>query len=420
MDHLRTGAVLRRGGQRAPVGEARRVERPALPHAARRGQGAFSCRNTSCPRSAASAPDCRSWSRSIVLGHIPLESGETAYGTLRSVWAATTSPRTPRGVPGNRAGDLERRLRHDHLHLGHDGRSQRRDPDAPQLHGQRRAVARAHRHPAVLPHAHHPAARPLFRPRRGILHHDRLRRHGGHRADRPRRRWRRSRTYRSEHPRSAAALPAVGSGAGQEFPQKHRMRRSAPRAACTEGAVPAWRCRTAYAYNGDGYGRGQRLAHACWRPVVSTVRRRCCSARCAKPSAENCVSSSAGERCSTRSCSGFFYAVGMPMFQGYGLSEATPVISTNSPRHHWHRFGSSGTLVQSAGPAASSTRRVARFLTVRKAKSSSAARMSWPVTGKIPRRRPTPCATAGSIRATWATCLGGRISSMCWDVSKAC
>ncbi len=40
----------------------------------------------------------------------------------------------------------------------------------------------------------------------------------------------------------------------------------------------------------------------------------------------------------------FFYAIGVPMFQGYGLSEATPVISTNSPDHH--RFGSSGCLVE--------------------------------------------------------------------------
>ena len=41
----------------------------------------------------------------------------------------------------------------------------------------------------------------------------------------------------------------------------------------------------------------------------------------------------------------FFYAIGIPMFQGYGLSEATPVISTNSPKYHWHRFGSSGKIV---------------------------------------------------------------------------
>jgi len=40
----------------------------------------------------------------------------------------------------------------------------------------------------------------------------------------------------------------------------------------------------------------------------------------------------------------FYYALGMPMYQGYGLSEATPVISTNGP--HRYQFGSSGVLVQ--------------------------------------------------------------------------
>ncbi|MBQ7856947.1 MAG: AMP-binding protein [Alistipes sp.] len=42
----------------------------------------------------------------------------------------------------------------------------------------------------------------------------------------------------------------------------------------------------------------------------------------------------------------FFYAVGMPMYQGYGLSEATPIISTNSLGDKQHRFGSSGKLIQ--------------------------------------------------------------------------
>lgn len=39
----------------------------------------------------------------------------------------------------------------------------------------------------------------------------------------------------------------------------------------------------------------------------------------------------------------FFYAIGIPMFQGYGLSEATPVISSNTPKKH--KLGSSGILV---------------------------------------------------------------------------
>ncbi|SDD15370.1 AMP-dependent synthetase/ligase [Williamwhitmania taraxaci] len=39
----------------------------------------------------------------------------------------------------------------------------------------------------------------------------------------------------------------------------------------------------------------------------------------------------------------FFYAIGVPMFQGYGLSEATPIISSNSLKRH--KLGSSGYLV---------------------------------------------------------------------------
>lgn len=40
----------------------------------------------------------------------------------------------------------------------------------------------------------------------------------------------------------------------------------------------------------------------------------------------------------------FFYAIGMPMCQGYGLSEASPVISSNAL--HAIKFGSSGRLVK--------------------------------------------------------------------------
>jgi long-chain acyl-CoA synthetase len=39
----------------------------------------------------------------------------------------------------------------------------------------------------------------------------------------------------------------------------------------------------------------------------------------------------------------FYYAIGLPMFQGYGLSEATPVISSNTPTTH--KFGTSGKIV---------------------------------------------------------------------------
>ena len=39
----------------------------------------------------------------------------------------------------------------------------------------------------------------------------------------------------------------------------------------------------------------------------------------------------------------FYVGIGIPMFQGYGLSEATPVLSSNGPEKY--RFGSSGKLV---------------------------------------------------------------------------
>ena len=39
----------------------------------------------------------------------------------------------------------------------------------------------------------------------------------------------------------------------------------------------------------------------------------------------------------------FFYAVGMPMYQGYGLTEAAPIISANVPAKH--KLGSSGSIV---------------------------------------------------------------------------
>ena len=40
----------------------------------------------------------------------------------------------------------------------------------------------------------------------------------------------------------------------------------------------------------------------------------------------------------------YYYAIGIPMYQGYGLSEATPIISANSPAKCI--FGSSGKVVQ--------------------------------------------------------------------------
>lgn len=38
----------------------------------------------------------------------------------------------------------------------------------------------------------------------------------------------------------------------------------------------------------------------------------------------------------------FFYAIGIPMYQGYGLTESSPMISINAP--HLHKLGSSGSI----------------------------------------------------------------------------
>jgi long-chain acyl-CoA synthetase len=40
----------------------------------------------------------------------------------------------------------------------------------------------------------------------------------------------------------------------------------------------------------------------------------------------------------------FFYAIGIPMFQGYGLTESAPVITSNNPDKH--KLGSSGPIVK--------------------------------------------------------------------------
>jgi long-chain acyl-CoA synthetase len=41
----------------------------------------------------------------------------------------------------------------------------------------------------------------------------------------------------------------------------------------------------------------------------------------------------------------FFAAFGVPIYQGYGLTEASPIISTNTPKRH--KFGTSGVLFES-------------------------------------------------------------------------
>lgn len=101
--------------------------------------------------------------------------------------------------------------------------------------------------------------------------------------------------------------------------------------------------RTAYTYNQDGYhkGRGWRILLAPLIGIFDMLLFR----QVRKAFGGNLEFFVGGGALLDVELQRFFYAIGIPMFQGYGLSEATPVISTNSPKFHWHKFGSSGKIL---------------------------------------------------------------------------
>jgi long-chain acyl-CoA synthetase len=100
--------------------------------------------------------------------------------------------------------------------------------------------------------------------------------------------------------------------------------------------------RVAYAYNKDGYLRGTGASALLW-PLVKLYDRILFS-KVREAFGGELKFFIGGGALLDSELQRFFYAIGVPMFQGYGLSEATPVISTNTPDHH--RFGSSGRLVK--------------------------------------------------------------------------
>lgn len=100
---------------------------------------------------------------------------------------------------------------------------------------------------------------------------------------------------------------------------------------------------TAYIYNGDGgeeKGRGFRIF---LKPLVSLFDK-ILFRKVRENFGGKLKFFIGGGALLDKDLQKFFYAIGLPMYQGYGLSEATPVISTNGPKRH--TFGSSGILVQ--------------------------------------------------------------------------
>lgn len=99
---------------------------------------------------------------------------------------------------------------------------------------------------------------------------------------------------------------------------------------------------TAITYNRDGWSRGKGWRFIL-RPFMSLFDKILFSKVRQGMGGEIDMFVGGGALLST-DLQDFYYAIGMPMFQGYGLSEATPVISSNSLARH--KFGTSGTLVK--------------------------------------------------------------------------
>ncbi|MDO9681016.1 MAG: AMP-binding protein [Bacteroidales bacterium] len=100
--------------------------------------------------------------------------------------------------------------------------------------------------------------------------------------------------------------------------------------------------KTAYAYNKEGWNRGSGLSFALY-PLVKLFDKILFSKVKGAMGGELDFFVGGGALLDIE-MQQFYYALGMPMFQGYGLSEATPVISTNTPLKH--KLGSSGILVK--------------------------------------------------------------------------
>ena len=102
--------------------------------------------------------------------------------------------------------------------------------------------------------------------------------------------------------------------------------------------------KTSYAYQADGYSKG-RSWRALLKPAVMLFDKILYS-KVREAFGGELQFFIGGGALLDSELQRFFYAIGVPMFQGYGLSEATPVISTNAPSEGNHRFGSSGRLVK--------------------------------------------------------------------------
>ncbi len=100
----------------------------------------------------------------------------------------------------------------------------------------------------------------------------------------------------------------------------------------------------AIAYNREYYNAGKPWWKLCWRKPVMKLMDKLVFAKVREGLGGGLKFMVGGGALLDIEQQRFFNAIGVPVFQGYGLSEATPVICSNSIGHA--RFGSSGRTVQ--------------------------------------------------------------------------
>jgi long-chain acyl-CoA synthetase len=114
----------------------------------------------------------------------------------------------------------------------------------------------------------------------------------------------------------------------------------------TQGPMVNWLFKTAldmaYSYNKEGYNKGQGLQKL-KKPLLSLFDKILFS-KIREGFGGELDFFVGGGALLDIDLQRFYYAIGIPMFQGYGLSEATPIISSNGMDNH--KLGSSGYLVK--------------------------------------------------------------------------
>ena len=114
----------------------------------------------------------------------------------------------------------------------------------------------------------------------------------------------------------------------------------------SQGAVVNWLFNTAlslsYSYNKEGYNKGRGL-QALKKPLLNLFDKIIFS-KVREGFGGELKFFVGGGALLDIDLQRFYYAIGIPMFQGYGLSEATPIISSNGLAKH--KLGSSGYLVK--------------------------------------------------------------------------